>query len=198
MLLVLVAVYGAGEAFFNPAFSAIVPTLVEAEEFTAASALDQFVRPLAMQLIGPALGGVLVAVLRPGAAFLVDAGTFVVAVAALSCMRRVPRVAAAPRSVRGALREVGEGFAFVRSPAVAVGDAGCGVSEPARLLRALSGAVAVPGQEPTAPGERGVRARARGERGGGDRLGVLPGPARAAAALRDRDVLRVGAAVGDC
>lgn len=66
MLLVLVAIYGIGEAFFNPAFSAIVPNLVEAEEFTAASALDQFVRPLAVQLIGPAVGGVLVALLRPG------------------------------------------------------------------------------------------------------------------------------------
>ena len=50
-----------------------------------------------------------------GVAFLVDAGTFVVAVVMLSLMRRVPRVAAAPRSVRAAVREVGEGFAFVRS-----------------------------------------------------------------------------------
>lgn len=115
MLLVLVAVYGVGEAFFNPAFSAIVPNLVEAEEFTAASALDQFVRPLAVQLVGPAVGGLLVALLRPGAAFMIDAGTFVVAVVALSCMRRVPRVTAPARSARAALREVGEGFAFVRS-----------------------------------------------------------------------------------
>jgi hypothetical protein len=53
--------------------------------------------------------------LDPGAAFLIDAGTFLVAVACLSLMRRVPRVSVAPRTVRGALREVAEGFGFVRS-----------------------------------------------------------------------------------
>jgi MFS family permease len=67
MLLALVAVYGAGEAFFNPAFEAIVPTLVAPEELVSASALDHFVRPLALQLLGPAIGGVLVALAGAGA-----------------------------------------------------------------------------------------------------------------------------------
>jgi MFS family permease len=115
MLLVLVAVYGSGVAFFNPAFSAIVPTLVGPEEFTAASALDNFVRPLAVQLVGPAVGGLLVAVVDPGVAFLVDAGTFLIAVACLSAMRRTPRVSGPARSLRGTVRDVAEGFAFVRS-----------------------------------------------------------------------------------
>ena len=60
-MVALVAVYGAGAAFFNPAFDAIVPDVLPADELAQANALDQFVRPLALRLAGPALGGVLVA-----------------------------------------------------------------------------------------------------------------------------------------
>ena len=44
-----------------PAFEAIVPDLLPRRELPAANALDQFVRPIALRLVGPALGGVLVA-----------------------------------------------------------------------------------------------------------------------------------------
>ena len=56
----LVAVYGAGAAFFGPAFDAIVPDVLPAEELAQANSLDQFVRPIALRLAGPALGGVLI------------------------------------------------------------------------------------------------------------------------------------------
>jgi MFS family permease len=118
MLLVLVAIYGSAEAFFNPAFEAIVPTLVPPEEYAQAAALDQFVRPLALQLIGPALGGMLVALTSPGVAFVVDAGTFAVSVCALLAMRpkATPSVTGAPRrSIRSAAADVAEGFRFVRA-----------------------------------------------------------------------------------
>ncbi len=116
MLLALVAIYGAGEAFFNPAFEAIVPTLIGPEEFTAASALDHFVRQFALLLIGPAIGGLLVAFTGVGVAFVIDAGTFLVSVCTLLAMRTSPgRVASAPRSARSAISEIAEGFRFVRA-----------------------------------------------------------------------------------
>ncbi len=115
MLLVLVAVYGAAEAFFNPAFEAIVPSLVRAEELAAATALDQFVRPLALQILGPALGGVLVALSGTGVAFLVDAATFLVSVCTLLAMRGAGAGKAPARSARAALGEIAEGFRFVRA-----------------------------------------------------------------------------------
>jgi MFS family permease len=117
MLFVLVAIYGAAEAFFIPAFDAIVPTLVASEQFTAASALDQFVRPLTAQLLGPALGGVLLAVTRPGVAFLVDAGTFVISIALIVSMRRTAaaRTSVAAKSLRATLGEIADGFRFVRA-----------------------------------------------------------------------------------
>jgi MFS family permease len=117
MLFVLVAIYGAAEAFFIPAFDAIVPTLVGSEQFTAASALDQFVRPLTAQLLGPALGGVLLAVTRPGVAFLVDAGTFLVSIALILSMRRTPATTTslAGKSLRATMSEIADGFRFVRA-----------------------------------------------------------------------------------
>src|ERR1700675_2325798 len=56
-LVALVAVYGVGSAFFMPAFEAILPELLPKSELPAANALDQFVRPIAMRLVGPVAGG---------------------------------------------------------------------------------------------------------------------------------------------
>lgn len=77
-LIVLAAVYGAGEALFGPANSAILPDLVPAEQLVQANSLAQFVRPFAQTLMGPALGGVLVGTVGPGWAFVIEgSGSFV-------------------------------------------------------------------------------------------------------------------------
>ncbi len=69
-------VIGAGTAFAAPAFDAIVPDLVSEEELQHANGLDQFLRPVALRLIGPALGGVLVAAVGSPGAFAIDAASF--------------------------------------------------------------------------------------------------------------------------
>ena len=116
-LLVLVAFYGAGEALFAPAFQAIVPELVPQEHLVQANSLDMLMRPLAAQLTGPAVGGILVAGLGAGTAFLVDAGTFVVSALCLIAMRPRPLPARAELGVRTALSDLAEGFRFVRAHA---------------------------------------------------------------------------------
>src|SRR4051812_46127315 len=111
-LVALSVFMGIGEAFFGPAFGAIVPEVVARELLVQANALDQLVRQAAGRLAGPALGGFVVAAIGVGAAFLVDAGTFVlstVCVAAMS-VRALP-VRDAARSAR---REMREGFRYVR------------------------------------------------------------------------------------
>jgi DHA3 family tetracycline resistance protein-like MFS transporter len=85
-LVALVAVYSVGTAFFTPAFDAIVPDLLPAGDLPAANSLDQFVRPVALRLAGPAVGGWLVAV-STGAAFVVDVVSFVASGAAILAMR---------------------------------------------------------------------------------------------------------------
>jgi MFS family permease len=75
-LLALAAVYGGAAGFFGPSFDALVPRLVPHADRTGANALDQFIRPAAMQVLGPTLGGVVIGFGGPGSAFLVDTATF--------------------------------------------------------------------------------------------------------------------------
>jgi MFS family permease len=114
-MLVIAAVFGAGTAFFGPAFDAVVPELVPEEELPQANSLDQFVRPAASRLIGPALAGWTIALLgnRAGPAFIVDAATFAFSVICLLAMRSHP--AERPDQPTPIAHEIAEGFRFVRS-----------------------------------------------------------------------------------
>jgi DHA3 family tetracycline resistance protein-like MFS transporter len=109
-LVTLVAVYSVGSAFFTPAFDAIVPDLLPAEDLPAANSLDQFVRPVALRLAGPAVGGWLVAV-SAGTAFLVDFASFAVSGLAVLSMRPP---AVARRDAEPALAALVAGLRFVR------------------------------------------------------------------------------------
>jgi MFS family permease len=112
-LMVLAAFYGGGTAFFGPAFDAIVPDLVASDQLIRANALDQFVRPAAWRLAGPALGGWLV-YWSVGGAFLIDAATFAVSMIALLSMGHHPVELPQRDGATTALSEVREGFRFVR------------------------------------------------------------------------------------
>jgi MFS family permease len=111
---VLVALYGGATAFFTPAFESIVPSIVEREELAQANSLDQFMRPGALRLVGPALGGWVVAFAGSGGAFAVDAGTFLVSMAAVAAIRPVAPSVAPEGSTAAA---IADGFRFVRSRA---------------------------------------------------------------------------------
>jgi MFS family permease len=113
-LVVLAAVYGAGEALFGPANSAIIPDLVPAEQLVQANALSQFVRPAAQMLLGPALGGVLVRTVGPGWAFIVDAATFAWSGTMILRMTERPAVRD-PDADTTHWADLKEGFRFVRS-----------------------------------------------------------------------------------
>jgi len=110
-LVALSLLMGAAEAFFGPAFGAIVPDVVAREHLVQANALDQLVSQAATRLAGPALGGIVVAAVGPGAAFLGDAGTFAVSAACVAAMglRMVP-----VETARSARRELVEGLRYVR------------------------------------------------------------------------------------
>jgi DHA3 family tetracycline resistance protein-like MFS transporter len=112
-LFVLGALYGLGAGFFGPAFDAIVPDLVSEDVLAPANSVDQILRPVALRLAGPALGGWLIGGWGTGSAFLLDAATFLVSAAMLTRMAPQARHAAdaAPAS---ALHEIREGFGFVR------------------------------------------------------------------------------------
>jgi DHA3 family tetracycline resistance protein-like MFS transporter len=110
-LVVLVAVYGVGTAFFTPSFEAIVPDLLPRDELPRANSLDQFVRPIALRLVGPVIGGALVAI-GPGLAFAVDAASFGASLAAVLLMRTV--AAYALEEHVSSVVALKEGLRFVR------------------------------------------------------------------------------------
>ena len=76
-LLVLVALFGIVEAFFYPAYTAVVPELVEPLDRPSANGLHQLSRRLA-RLVGPAAGATRVAAGGTAAAFALDAATYAV------------------------------------------------------------------------------------------------------------------------
>jgi MFS family permease len=115
-VMIVAAVFGAGTAFFGPAFDAIVPQLVPSRDLNEANSLDQFIRPAAARMIGPALGGWLIAAWggNPGPAFLADAVTFLLSIGCIALMRErsIPRGSEEPST---AFQDIREGFRFVRS-----------------------------------------------------------------------------------
>jgi MFS family permease len=112
ILVALIVPYGIGQAMFSPAFSSFVPMLVPEDLLVEANSIGQVVRPLAMMVIGPTLGGLLV---TPGAgwAFVADAATFAVSAGCIFAMRTRPE---GRKEERAALwHDVAEGIRYVRS-----------------------------------------------------------------------------------
>jgi len=111
-VIVLVAVYGSGTAFFAPASDALVPELLSGSSLAQANALDQLLRPLLLRMAGPAVGGVLVALWGAGAVFGLDAASFVVSAVLLLLIRVPPRRAA--DAGESLVRDLRAGWRFVR------------------------------------------------------------------------------------
>jgi MFS family permease len=112
LLVVLVALYSVGTAFFTPAFEAFVPDIVPRADLAAANSLDQFVRPLALRMAGPALGGLLVSSLGTGSAFALDAASFAASAGIILALRTTrSEMETAPASN---LKAIAGGLRFVR------------------------------------------------------------------------------------
>jgi MFS family permease len=110
-LLVGAVVYGGAAAFFNPASTGLVPTVVPPQRLQQANALMAMTRSAAY-VVAPATAGVLVGALSPGWAFAVDAATFVVSALFLA---RLPLPRAATARPRRFVRELVEGWTELRA-----------------------------------------------------------------------------------
>lgn len=106
-LVVLQAIYGMAEAFFQPAQGGLVPLTVPAEELQKANALIGFTRNFT-NVIGPASAGVLVATVGSGAALVVDGATYVVSAVFLALMK--PSVIAGEVEVKNFIADLREGW----------------------------------------------------------------------------------------
>ena len=85
-LMALMAVYGAAQAFFDPAATGLVPQTVSRARLQQANGMLQLSRSTAT-VVGPAVAGVLVASVGAGWAFVADSATFVVSAVLLALLR---------------------------------------------------------------------------------------------------------------
>jgi len=114
-------VIGAGESFFIPSYTAILPRLLPERELLAANGLEGTLRPLAQQAAGPALGGLVVAALSPGAAILAGGLTYLFSAGCLLAMRVRPIKGTEDTKKSGAagvasvFADLREGYRYVRA-----------------------------------------------------------------------------------
>src|SRR3954454_7726856 len=105
VLLVLAFLKVTFSTFFTPAEQATIRRVVPEDQLHAANSLSQFVLQ-ATKVIGPALGGLLVAATSPRVAFGVDSATFLISALVLSFMRPVE----VPRSEDGLDEDAAGGY----------------------------------------------------------------------------------------
>jgi MFS family permease len=107
------SIFSLGVAGMN----SVIPRLVERHELAAANAIEN-VYGSTTNVAGPALGGLLIAVLGLRGAYLLDAATFT---ASLWSVWRLPPLRPAHDAERPSLRTIVEGFRFVRRKQVLLG-----------------------------------------------------------------------------
>ena len=105
----LAGIAGAASAFFNPAISGIMPSVVSIERLQQANALRGLTEGVA-RIAGPALAGVLVVAVGPGWALAVDAATFAVSAAFLTAIAMPAHVPVESHSFIADLRDGWDDF----------------------------------------------------------------------------------------
>jgi MFS family permease len=111
-LIAMAVVFGVADAFFLPSILAITPELLPSELLVQGGALVTGSQQVARMLVGPALGGLVIAVAGLGTAFAVDAASFAVSAAALLATRGRPRP---DRTGSSILAEAREGLRYCSS-----------------------------------------------------------------------------------
>ncbi|HEV8402056.1 MAG TPA: MFS transporter [Candidatus Limnocylindrales bacterium] len=111
ILLFIIAAAAAGlGAVDQPARASSVPRLVPPERLSSAIALNQLNFQLA-SIVGPALGGILIATVGLAGAYAVDVVSFLAAIVALLAIAPLPPLGAVSRP---GLAAINEGLAYVR------------------------------------------------------------------------------------
>ena len=106
---------GAVGIFDAPARTAMIPALVSEEQLASAYALNITWRQIAT-LAGPFIGGVIISALGVGAAYYIDAASFLAVIVCLGFMRR--QVKPARDGKESPLQSVRVGFNFIRDNSV--------------------------------------------------------------------------------
>jgi MFS family permease len=110
-VLVLAALFGLADGFFQPAFGGIVPLVVEAPMLPSANSWLGIAQQ-GSAIVGPAIAAVLYGTTGPSAVWALESASFLVSAAALALAR--PR-RLEPVAPEGIWRELASGFRYVVS-----------------------------------------------------------------------------------
>jgi DHA3 family tetracycline resistance protein-like MFS transporter len=115
---VAAAVLGIAAAFFFPAYSAILPRILPADQLLAANGVEGVVRPVFQRAVGPALAGLVIGATFPAVGAYVVAALFAIGLVLLIATRPATRSSPHDDGMRPhVLRDLREGFSFVwRTP----------------------------------------------------------------------------------
>jgi MFS family permease len=111
-IIAVAGLLGIAFAFEHPALSALVPELVRREEIAGAVALDRAVFHCA-RLVGPSVGGVIVAIWGAAMAFFVNAFSFVALIIALVSLP--PRPVGSQEEEAQRASGIKDGFRYIRA-----------------------------------------------------------------------------------
>lgn len=115
-LAVAAAILGIAAAFFFPAYSALLPTILPVDHLLAANGVEGVVRPVFQRAVGPAVAGLLVGATVPVVGTWVVAALFTSGFVLLLATRPA-RVTPVDTERPHVLRDLRQGFAFmVRTP----------------------------------------------------------------------------------
>lgn len=113
-------VLGVGAAFFFPAYSAILPRILPAEDLLAANGMEGTMRPVLQQAAGPAVAGILVAALSPSHAVTGVAACHLLAFIVLNFLGQHALATGAdggPRPKSSFVQDLREGVSYtIRTP----------------------------------------------------------------------------------
>ncbi len=116
---VAAAALGIAAAFFFPAYSAILPRILPAEQLLAANGVEGVVRPVFQRAVGPAVAGMIVGATLPTVGAVVVAVLFAIGLVLLVATRPATKDAVPEETSERphVLRDLRDGFSFVvRTP----------------------------------------------------------------------------------
>ena len=111
LIFAVTALMSALNGFHRPAMDALTPQLVQRDDLKAVSALGSLRYSLGA-ITGPAIGGILIATFGIMWTYAIDLGTFLVSLAALAAIRRIPPPTNANKP---GLRTIIDGLRYARS-----------------------------------------------------------------------------------
>ena len=110
---------GTAAAFFFPAYSAILPRILPAEQLLAANGVEGVVRPVFQRAVGPAVAGLLVGATFPAVGSVVVAVLFAIGLVLLIATRPTAKAPVHDAEIERTrvLRDLRDGFVFMlRTP----------------------------------------------------------------------------------